>query len=141
MFPAIVEPGLVLNNTVGEEVYTEDFDMSSGNTEFGTDNCATHHICHEKLLFVGEIRPISNIGVKGIAGSAKAEGIGTIEFVILDDNKEEHKIRLENVIYLPQAAKNLISISQWSKDKKDNCGVLSRRIVQYSYGTMIKIQK
>lgn len=78
-------------------------------------------------MFVGEIRPISNIGVKRIAGSAKAEGIGTIEFMILHDNKGEHKIRLENVIYLPQAAKNLISISQWAKDKKDNCGVLSRR--------------
>ena len=74
-------------------------------------------------MFVGEIRPISNIGVKGIAGPAKAEGIGTIEFMILDDNKGEHKIRLENVIYLPQAAKNLISISQWAQDKKDNCGV------------------
>ena len=55
-----------------------------------------------------------------------AEGIGTIEFVIVDDNKEELKIRLENVIYLPQATKNLISISQWAKDKRDNCGVLSR---------------
>ena len=50
-FPAIIEPGLVLNNTIGEEVYTEDFEMGSGNTEFGTDNCATHHICYEKSLF------------------------------------------------------------------------------------------
>ena len=31
-FPAIVEPGLVLNNTIIEEVYTEDFDMKSGYT-------------------------------------------------------------------------------------------------------------
>ena len=125
-FTATAEPGLILTNTSDVDMNSEDFSLNSNSTEFGTDNCATHHICSERDLFVGEIKPISNIGVKGISGSAMAEGIGTIEFTIVDDNKEEHKIRLENVIYLPQAAKNLISISQWAKDKKDNCGVLSR---------------
>ena len=32
----------------------------------------------------------------------------------------------QHVIYLPGAVKNLISISQWSKDKQDNCAILSR---------------
>ena len=125
-FTATAEPGLVLTNMTKEECNSEDFDLNPKGTEFGTDNCATHHICYDKSLFVGDIRPISNIGVKGISGCAQAEGIGTVEFTLLDDKKEEHNIRLDNVIYLPVAAKNLISISQWTKDRKDNCGVISR---------------
>ena len=76
-FTATAEPGLVLTNTTKQECDSEDFDLNPKGTEFGTDNCATHHICHDKSLFVGEIRPISNIGVKGISGCAeKNKGLG-----------------------------------------------------------------
>ena len=46
--------------------------------------------------------------------------------VITDNDKKVHTINLENVIYLPSACKNLISISKWSDDKKDNCAIMSR---------------
>ena len=75
---------------------------------------------------MGELNPVNTIGVKGISGIAKAEGIGTVEFSLTDDDGIVHNIKLEGVIYLPQAAKNLISISKWSEDKHDNCGVFSR---------------
>ena len=39
----------------------------------------------------------------------------------------EHKeITLDNVIYLPESPNNLISISRWSRDRGDDCGILSR---------------
>ena len=31
------------------------------------------------------------------------------------------------MIYLPESAKNLISISKWSDNKGDDCGILTRR--------------
>ena len=115
---------LILHNT---KTHSSDGNMSfnSDTTEFGTDNCATHHICSQLKLFI-DMRPAPKIGVTGVAGSLMASGIGTVQFTIIDDNEEKHIVKLKNVIYLPESAKNLISISQWSKDMKDDCGIISR---------------
>ena len=67
---------------------------------------------NENELFVGEIRDIRNVGVKGISGSAIAAGIGTVRFTIKDSTGAQEVITLDNVIYLPQASKNLIIIAQ-----------------------------
>jgi hypothetical protein len=55
-----------------------------------------------------------------------AQGIGTVSFSLKDDAGVTHNIDLQNVIFFPQAAQNLISVSQWSNDRKDNCSVTSR---------------
>ena len=107
----------------------EDTEINFANehTEFGTDNCATHHICSDYNLFKeSTYKLIESVGVQGIAGRAVAKGIGTVVFTVMDDNGEKSTITLKNVIHLPEASKNLISISQWSRDNKDNCGVMSR---------------
>ena len=117
---------LAMANETEGEMGNQTFTFATKPTEFGTDNCATHHISYEKELFIGEIRDIGNVGVKGISGSAIAAGIGTIQFTIKDSKGEQELVTLENVIYLPQASKNLISIAQWSADRGDNCGIFSR---------------
>ena len=71
------------NNTEGE-MGNQTFTFATKSTEFGTDNCATHHICYEENLYIGEIRDIGNVGVKGISRSALAAGIGTMQFTIKD---------------------------------------------------------
>ena len=101
-------------------------DFSLSTYEFGMDNCATHHICVVKNLFV-TLRDISShVHVNGISGSSTAKGIGTIRFHIMDTKGHDHLITLDNVIYLPGAAKNLVSVSQWARDKQDNAGIMSR---------------
>ena len=90
------------------------------------DNCTTFHVCKDKFLFIGEIRPCPNIRVKGVSGIAIAAGIGTIRFTITSKTGEHNEITLDNVIYLPESPKNLISISRWSRDRGDDCGILSR---------------
>ena len=102
---------LILHNT---KTHSSDGNMSfnSDTTEFGTDNCATHHICSQLSLFI-DMRPAPKIGVTGVAGSLMASDIGTVQFMVIDDNEEKHIVKLKNVIYLPESAKNLISISQW----------------------------
>ena len=116
---------LALHNTSKYAASDHVYSFTSEPTEFGTDNCATHHICSLLNLFVN-MRPAPKVGVTGVAGSTMASGIGTIMFTITDDDGIKHKITLEDVIYLPESAKNLISTSKWSSDKHDNCGILSR---------------
>ena len=66
---------------------------------------------------------MTHIGVKGVGGIAEVVGMGTIRFRIKDESEE---ITLHNIIYLPDCPKNLISITRWSEDRGDNCGVFSR---------------
>ena len=40
---------------------------------------------------------------------------------------KKYVIRIDKVIYLPSAAKNLISVSQWSVDNQDDAGVISNQ--------------
>ena len=80
----------------------------------------------DKRLFVGDIRPMNSVSVRGINGESLVEGIGTVRFRISDAEEEEHEITLENVLYLPNTSKNLISISQWSEDREDDCGIMTR---------------
>ena len=66
------------------------------------------------------------MGIAGVGGTVIPIGIGTIQLSIKDADNEAHIITLSNVIYLPDCPKNLISISRWSHDKGDNCGIFSR---------------
>lgn len=94
--------------------------------KFGTDNCATHHVCNDRSLFVGEILPMTNVGIRGVGGVAVAAGIGTIKFYLTSESGHKDEIILNNVIYLLDCPKNLLSITRWSKDRYDNAGVFSR---------------
>ena len=64
--------------------------------------------------------------IKGVSGRATPSGIGTIQFNLQDDEGVNHLITLDNVLYLPSAPKNLISISQWASNRNDDCEVTSR---------------
>eukprot|EP00957_Ditylum_brightwellii_P189863 14454058-Ditylum_brightwellii.AAC.1 len=93
--------------------------------EFGTDNCATGHVCKDKLF--KELREIPpGVSISGIGGIRKPSGIGTIVFSITDSKGASHEITLENALYVPDAPKNLISVTKWTEDRKVNCGIFTR---------------
>ena len=77
-------------------------------------------------MFIDEIRQCPNIRVKWVSGIATTAGLGKIRFTITSKTWEHKEITLDNVIYLPESPKNLISISRWSRDRGDDCGILSR---------------
>ena len=127
-------PTLALSSTSNDhrDKYTNaDSDFSLGTYEFGMDNCATHYICGDRNLFVSIDDLFYDVRVNGISGSYVAKGIATIRFHVMDTKGHDHLIVLDNVIYLPGAAKNLISISQWAKDKGDNAEIMSRGTFSY----------
>eukprot|EP00957_Ditylum_brightwellii_P043223 3275593-Ditylum_brightwellii.AAC.3 len=94
--------------------------------KFGIDNCCTNHICKHKKLFEEMWEVPEGIGILGIGGVKKPAGIGTIVFQIADSMGRDSTIELENVLYIPDAPNNLIFITQWSEERQDNCGILSR---------------
>ena len=108
-----------------------DFSFLPDKHLFGTDNCATHHVCNDRSLFVGEIPSLSNVGIRGIGGVAAAAGIGTINFSLTSEDGHKDDIILNNVIYQPDCPKNLLSNTRWSKDRGNNAGVFSMGAILY----------
>ena len=119
------------NDMDSDGITNSNMDLSINTAQFGMDNCATHHIRGNKSLFT-DIRELpKSIHVNGISGSKEAAGIGNIKFILLDNDGRKHVVTLKNVIYLPECAKNLISISQWSEERGDNAGILTRGVFSY----------
>eukprot|EP00957_Ditylum_brightwellii_P180988 13788176-Ditylum_brightwellii.AAC.1 len=84
--------------------------------------------------------PPPGIGLLDTGGIETPMGIGTVVFQITDSTLEVKTIELENVLYIPSISKNLISISQWSTKRKDDCGILSRETILCPYGTMMHLR-
>eukprot|EP00957_Ditylum_brightwellii_P202660 15331192-Ditylum_brightwellii.AAC.1 len=80
--------------------------------EFGLDNCCTNHVCCHKRLFKEMREAPDGVGILVIGGVRKPEGIGTVVFQLTDSTGDVHQIELENVLYIPDAPRNLISITQ-----------------------------
>ena len=104
------------NNVDGnaiEEEYTA-IVMNKGSHPFFLDTGATIHISPISTDFIS-LKPISSRTVKGIGGSTiSASGIGNVKLHIL----ERAHIILKDVLYIPQAAVCLISISHMSNDSQ-----------------------
>ena len=83
----MVATKLALQSKVDWEQSRNTFNFIPTNTEFGTDNCATQHICGLEDLFIHMREPASPIGVKGISGVSTAKGIGSIRFTLKDDQQ------------------------------------------------------
>ena len=88
-----------------------------------TDNCATGHIFKDASYFIGDMIDISAT-ICGI-GTEISTKMGTVNFTITDNKEKVHNITLQNVMYLPSAHKNLLSISAWEQQYNDNVTVTS----------------
>ena len=66
---------------------TVSFSSPEGSS-FATDNCATHDLCNDRSFFVDDIVPISNVGFRGVGGSATAPAIGPINFSLKSENDD-----------------------------------------------------
>ena len=92
-------------NDLSDKEEEVSFACIPGESIFDTDNCVTHYICNERSLFVGDIIPITNVGVRGIGSIATDAGIGTVTFSLTSEDGEKDNITLNNVIYLPDSPK------------------------------------
>ena len=73
-----------------------------------------------------------------IGGTSLVAKLCSIQLEIIDDSGERDKILLKNATYVPSFPKNLITISQWSKKREDDCGFFVEAHTRFSFGIMIK---
>eukprot|EP00957_Ditylum_brightwellii_P208950 15359638-Ditylum_brightwellii.AAC.1 len=81
------------------------------------------------------------VGIIGIDNIGNLLGIGIKGFAITDCKETSHKIILEIVLYVPEAPKNLITVTKWTEDRKENNGILTRRTYSISMCERDKFQK
>eukprot|EP00957_Ditylum_brightwellii_P032327 2448996-Ditylum_brightwellii.AAC.2 len=70
--------------------------------------------------------PLPAIDIIGMGSISKPSEIGTIVFTITDCKGTLHELVLENLLPIPEAPKNSISITKWLEDRNDNCGIITR---------------
>lgn len=97
---------LALYNISQFAEYNANFSFIDDPAKFGTNDCATHHICLLLVFFIN-MRPVVKIGVTEVTSSTMALGIGLIRFMITDNDGIKYGIQLDNVIYLSDSAKIL----------------------------------
>ena len=104
--------------SLGDLTSAHSFD--SDGTTVVCDNSATGHICNDKSLFVGELRPATGECVMTVGGDDRPAGVGTVEWSWLDDDGERHTYRLHDVYYLPGSPVNLLSVTQFAMQLDDS---------------------
>jgi len=120
-------PAVLFDAFAGQLKRTADmthFDTDS--TTFIMDNSANCHICHERSLFIGEIKPLPNnnhhLHVRTASGSTAPKGYGTVQIHIRDDNGHKHRISLHDTFYFPDSPVNILGVTAYAKQLDDDEG-------------------
>ena len=101
-----------------EEIRSCQFDSDS--FLIGVDNHASYSISNDSRHFISEIQPVHNKGLKGISGKLKVEGVGTIKWMIEDDDGKRHAIIIPNALYVPTSNHCLLSPQHWAQTANDH---------------------
>ncbi len=89
--------------------------LDSDSYNFAIDTCTSEGICKHEELFIGKIRNVHGLNVKGVGGEIAVHGVGTIKIRITDDAGSKHDLIIHNVLYVPESPANLLSPQRWSK--------------------------
>ena len=87
------------------------------------DNAANTHICNDKRMFINLTDEVNPSTVATIAGkNSLPKGIGTVKWTWLDDDGRQHEYELKDVYYFPQSPVNILSVTTFANDLKDEEG-------------------
>lgn len=109
-------------------------DTCTGNDSWVLDSGATQHMCNDKFLFSNYVNLSTSVKVEvGDGRTLTAVGEGSVSLnVNLPNNMVENRT-LEKVLYVPELAHNLISISQVTQGGKatvfhqQSCKIFSKK--------------
>jgi hypothetical protein len=62
--------------------------------------------------FIGDIQPVQNVTLKGIAHGLRVAGIGTIQYKFLNDDGKEQTLTLRRCLHVPQCSVRLLCPQQ-----------------------------
>ena len=87
------------------------------------DNSANVHVCNQRSMYVGEIKPIESHKVATIGGKGHSPaGIGTVSWSWNDDVGHKHEYLVQNVLFFPQSPINILSVTEFAKQLNDKEG-------------------
>ncbi|UYV72637.1 hypothetical protein LAZ67_10000129, partial [Cordylochernes scorpioides] len=84
--------------------------LTSDEDSWLLDSGATNHVCRNKDWFV-DLREVSSDPIMTASGTTEAKGYGHI-FIQTSIHNESIEIKLNNVLYVPNVRRNLLSVSK-----------------------------
>ncbi|UYV72199.1 hypothetical protein LAZ67_9002155 [Cordylochernes scorpioides] len=84
--------------------------LTSDEDSWLLDSGATNHVCRNKDWFV-DLREVSSDPIMTESGTTEAKGYGHI-FIQTSIHNESIEIKLNNVLYVPNVRRNLLSVSK-----------------------------
>ena len=94
--------------------------FDSDSFEIGVDNRCSYTMTNNPNDFVGPIKPCEKSYVRGIKGLVKVNGIGTIQWLITDDDGNTHEISIKNSLLVKLIGGRLLSPQHWAQVADDN---------------------
>ena len=113
-----------------------DAGMFSFDTDSSTivcDNSANFSICNDKRMFVGDLKQVTKHKVATIGGKGHApSGLGTVKWRWVDDNGKSHEYLIHDVLYFPQSPINILSVTSFPRQLKEDKGTGMDTKMEYS---------
>ena len=82
------------------KTYNSSLDPTS--KPIGIDTCATASISGDRSDFIGAIKGVKLMKLKGVGGSIPIVGKGTMVLHILDDQGKDQTLKINNAYYAPR---------------------------------------
>ena len=80
--------------------------IDRGQIDVVFDTGTKESVCNNKSLFVSEIAPLTGVSLNGVGGSIRAEGHGTIQLVVRDDDNRKHRLSSFITFYMCRLARS-----------------------------------
>jgi hypothetical protein len=90
------------------DVGAHSMDFSGGCKPICIDTGASASLSNSKEDLTS-FHPVTNVTISGIGSGLTVTGVGTIRWLIVDDNGKELKLLIDNSTYVPQCPMNLFS--------------------------------
>ena len=111
----------VLN--LDDKIQAETVSFDTDSTHIVCDNSANVHICNDKSMFIGNMRTTDQHYVATIAGQkSAAAAMGTVRWKWKDDDGKVHSYDIHDVLYFPTSPVNILSITGFADQLKDDEG-------------------
>ena len=98
----------------------ENYDFDSDTVPIGIDTCTTATLSGHKEDFVGNLKSVKGMRLKGVGGSIPIAKRGTFRMVFMDDEGKSKSFDVKNAYYVPKLSLRLLSPQQWSQQGPRN---------------------
>ncbi|UYV69328.1 hypothetical protein LAZ67_6003255, partial [Cordylochernes scorpioides] len=114
------------------------FNAVSSEDEFILDSGATHHVCKNRQWFTS-FQPTTCEPIQTASGNLQVEGVGNIHMkMYLDTGTQD--VTLNDVLFVPQARRNLLSVSQ-TEDKGKHIKICNHKARVFSDNRVICVAR